>query len=236
MDIKVIASSSKGNCYLLTDGKSQLLLECGIPSTRIKQALGFRLSGVLGCLVTHEHKDHSRAILEVIGSSVDCYLSKGTKEALKLPEHHRLHVIKALEQFDIGSWTILPFEAQHDCEEPLSFLIYNKATGDKVVFATDTYYVKYKFKGLTHIMVECNYSLDILRANVEAGLINEERKRRLLKSHFSLDNVIGFLKANDLSKVQEIHLLHLSSDNSNAELFKNKVMATTGLPVYVAEE
>ena len=82
--------------------------------------------------------------------------------------------------------------------------------------------------------VECNYSLDILRANVEAGLIEPALKSRILKSHFSLENVKEFLKANDLSKVQEIWLLHLSDGNSNAERFKREIQELTGKMVFVA--
>jgi len=158
-------------------------------------------------------------------------MSQGTAEALGL-SGHRLHIIKAKQQFRIGTWTILPFETQHDATEPLGFLLANR-DGDKMLYATDTYYIRYRFQGLTHIAVECNYSLDILRANVEAGMVEPALKNRILKSHFSLENVKKFLLANDLSKVQEIWLLHLSDGNSDAERFKREVRAISGKPVYI---
>lgn len=83
-------------------------------------------------------------------------------------------------------------------------------------------------------MVECNYAKDILYENVKRGAVPEVFKNRLLTSHFSLENVKEFLKANDLSKVQEIHLLHLSDGNSDAERFKREIMAVCGKPVYIA--
>ena len=83
-------------------------------------------------------------------------------------------------------------------------------------------------------MVECNYSLDILKRNVDAGTVPKELKTRILKSHFSLENVKQFLRANDLSKVQEIWLLHLSDGNSNAERFKREIQELTGKMVFVA--
>ena len=92
-------------------------------------------------------------------------------------------------------------------QEPLGSLLANQA-GDKLLYAMDTYYIKYKFLGLTHIMIECNYAADILKTNVKAGLMEPALKSRILKSHFSLENVKNFLKANDLSKIQEIWLLH----------------------------
>src|SRR5690625_5728947 len=82
-------------------------------------------------------------------------------------------------------------------------------------------------------MIECNYSLTILNSNIAAGLTPRFMKRRLIKSHFSLENVVQFLKANDLSKVEEIHLLHLSDTNSNEKEFKAVIQELTGKVVYV---
>ena len=167
-------------------------------------------------------------------AGIDCYMSQGTAEALEI-SGHRLNIIKAKQQFRLGAWTILPFETQHDVAEPLGFLMANQ-DGEKLLYATDTYFIRHRFQGLTHIMVECNYSLDILRANVEAGSVPATLKNRLLKSHFSLENVKEFLKANDLGKVQEIWLLHMSNGNSDSESFKREVMELTGKPTYIAHE
>lgn len=228
------ASSSRGNCFHVSDGSTRLLLECGISFKDIQRKLNFKTSELAGCLVTHEHKDHSKAVPDMIKSGIDCYMSYGTADALGV-SGHRVKTVKAGETFQVGSWTILPFEAQHDAAEPIGYLIITQV-GDKLLFATDTYYIKYKFKGLTTIAVECNYSLDILNDNLESGLVPPAMKNRLLQSHFSLENVKGFLKANDLSGVTEIHLLHLSSDNSDAARFKREIQQLTGKAVYVAGE
>jgi phosphoribosyl 1,2-cyclic phosphodiesterase len=232
IDIKVLASSSKGNCYHVTDGSTSLLLECGIKFKEIQKALNFQTSSIAGCLISHEHKDHCKGVNEVMKAGIDVYTSQGTAEALNL-SGHRYKVIRAKEQFTISTWTILPFDVQHDVSEPLGFLLVNQS-GEKLLFATDTYYIKYKFKGLTHIMMECNYSMDILNENISRGSVPQIMKKRLMKSHFSLENVKEFFKANDLSKVQEIHLLHLSDNNSDEERFKREIMELTGKVVYIA--
>jgi phosphoribosyl 1,2-cyclic phosphodiesterase len=226
------ASGSRGNCYRVTDGRTPILLECGVPYKEIRKKLNFRTSEIVACLISHEHQDHAKAIKDIMKAGIDCYMSAGTVEALGL-SGHRLNIIKARQQFRIGTWTVLPFDTQHDAAEPLGFLLANQA-GDKLLYATDTYYIRYKFHGLTHIMVECNYSLDNLKRNVEAGAVPKELKSRILKSHFSLENVKRFLLANDLSKVQEIWLLHLSDNNSDCERFKREVMELTGKPTYIA--
>lgn len=239
MEIKTIASGSSGNCYRITaNNNSPLLLECGIPIKEIVKALKFSLSSTLGCLITHEHKDHAKAILEVMDWGVDCYCSKGTAEALGIFDKGisvgRLHIIKALQKFDIGDWTVLPFEALHDAAEPLSFLIFNRVTREKLLFATDTYYIPYRFRGLTHIMIECNYAMDVLNEMIDRGVVDSKRKNRILKSHMNLENCMRFLRSNDLSNVDEIILIHLSKNNGDGERFKREVIAATGCPVSLA--
>lgn len=232
MEIKVLASSSSGNCYRVSDGQTVLLLECGIPIAEIRKGLGFRLSEISACLISHNHMDHCKAAGDIIKTGIDVYMSSGTKEVLGL-SGHRIHTVKAKEQFSIGTFVVLPFETEHDAEEPLGYLLYSTATGEKLLFATDTYYVRYKFKGLTHIMVECNYITDILYSNIETGRVPAALKDRLLQSHFSLENVKDFLMANDLSKVQEIYLMHLSNDNSDEERVKREIQGLTGKQVII---
>lgn len=231
IEIKALATGSKGNCYYITDGQTPLLLEAGIAFKDIQKRLNFQTSSIAGCLVSHEHKDHCKSVTDVIKNGINCYMSKGTADALEI-NHHRINYIEAKKQFQLGTWTVLPFDIEHDVADPLGFLLVNDA-GDKLLFATDTYYIKYKFNGLTHLMVECNYSLDILNGNIASGRVPKVMKKRLLRSHFSLENFKAFLMANDLSKVQEIHLLHLSDNNSDEKRFKQEIQALTGKLVFV---
>lgn len=234
VEVKALASSSAGNCYRIDDGFTPLLLECGISFKEIQRRLNFQASSIKGVLVTHEHGDHSKAVKDVMKAGIDCYMSEGTRTALGL-SGHRVKVIQAKQQFQLGTWTILPFDTQHDAAEPLGFLLAGRA-GEKLLYATDTYYCRYKFNGLTAILIECNYAPDILTANVESGAVPEALKNRLIRSHFSLPNVKEFLKANDLSKVREIHLIHLSDGNSDADRFKREIAELTGRMVFVADK
>lgn len=49
--IKIIASGSSGNCYLL----DRIIIECGIPFKKLQKAVNYELKGVEWCLVTHGH-------------------------------------------------------------------------------------------------------------------------------------------------------------------------------------
>lgn len=233
IEIQPLASSSAGNAYRISDGHTTLLLEAGIRYKDLQRALDFRVSEIAGCLITHEHGDHCKAASDLAKAGVDIYASSGTLGTLQLPGH-RVKPIQAKVQFSIGTWTVMPFDVEHDVAEPLGFLLANQV-GEKLVFLTDTYYCRYKFQGLTHIMVETNYSLKILDDNIAAGIVPLELRSRLLKSHFSLENAKDFLAANDLSNVQEIWLLHLSDTNSDEDVFKREIQELTGKQVFVAK-
>jgi phosphoribosyl 1,2-cyclic phosphodiesterase len=232
MDIKVFGSGSKGNCYWVTDGSTPLLIEAGLPFKQIQQKLNFHVSDLGGVLITHEHMDHAKSVKDFMKAGIDCYMTAGTAEALGI-SGHRLKIIRTKQQIKIGTWTVLPFDVQHDCAEPVGFLLADPA-GDKLLYVTDTYYIKYKFKGLTQLMIECNHSYEILNRNVELGLLDPGLRSRLTQSHFSLENVKNFLKANDLSKVRKIYLIHMSDGNSNEKQFKREIAGLTGKPVYIA--
>lgn len=232
MNITVIASGSSGNAYRVDDGETSLLLDAGIPLRLIKQALNFRVRDIAGCLITHAHGDHAKAAGDLAKAGVDIYTSKGTLDACRLTGH-RMKAVEALKEINIGTFAVLPFDVQHDAPDPLGFLLTSRATGEKLLYFTDTYYIKYRFTGLTHIMGECNYSMDIIEQSVRNGYIPPELVPRLIKSHMSLDHFLDLLKANDLRQVKQIYLLHLSNNNSDAERFKEAVQKLTGTEVYV---
>jgi phosphoribosyl 1,2-cyclic phosphodiesterase len=235
MKLKVIGSNSKGNAYFLETKTGGLLLDAGLRLRDIQKALGFDFNSILGCLITHEHQDHCKGVRALTFLGIDCYMSMGTLKTMQSLNTHRLMPIISGMQFDIGDFTILPFDTEHDSAQPLGFFIQYRPTGERLVYLTDSYYCKYKFPRLNYILIECNYCLDILKSNIEAGLIPEALKNRLLESHFSLDNVKDFLQANDLSEVRKIVLIHLSDGNSDAERMVREIKELTGKDVEVAE-
>lgn len=226
MNIKVIASGSSGNCYKIDNGKTALLIECGIPIKKIKEACGFDFSDISGCLITHEHGDHCKAVRDVMAAGIDVYCSDGTADFLDLKGYFHFQVIHPDLELKIGSFKVRAFRVHHDAVEPFGYLITSTATNERLLFITDSYYTEYKFLNLTCIMIEANYSND--------AIANAENKNRILRSHMSIENCIDMLKANDLSKVKQIYLLHLSSKNSDAAEFKRKVQEATGCEVHIA--
>lgn len=228
MNITVHHSGSSGNLIQVDD----ILIEAGVPIKEIKRSLGFRLSEIQACLVSHSHGDHAKGLKDLLKAGVDCYCSWGTSEALHL-EGHRLHIIGDVSyQFKVGPWDVKSFPVVHDAPGSLGFLIAKGA--QKLLYACDTNYIPYRFRGLTHILLGVDYDSEILKDNIANGTVNLEVGKRILTNHMSLQTAIKFFKANDMSKVREIYLLHLSNDNSDAERFKSEIEQLTGRPVYVA--
>lgn len=233
MNLQVINSNSAGNCYILENDNEALLIECGVRFDLIKKALRFNLRKVVGCLCTHEHGDHAKAILEVQKAGINVYASQGTHLACGTLCSHRSVIVKSQRQFKVGSFTVLPFDTRHDVAEPLGFLIHHSETG-MVLFLTDSYYSNYKFPGLNNIIIEANYCQSILDQRLADGANPKFLRDRVITSHMSLATCKSMLRANDLSAVNNIVLIHLSDSNSHAERFQREVEEATGKMVHVA--
>lgn len=114
------------------------------------------------------------------------------------------------------------------------FLIQNNETKEKLLYATDTYYIKYKFKKLNYLLIECNYISEIVKENIRNNTINKSRYTRLLESHLSLENLINFLKANDLSNTKKIVICHLSDQNSSEQQMIESIYNVTQIETIAA--
>lgn len=231
MDVQIIASSSKGNCYALRCDDSVLLLEAGIPVSKLREKLTARLSRVVACLVTHEHKDHAGYVQQYLDAGIPVHMSPGTRRAVGAGY--------VLEQqawpcglYSIGGWTVTRFPVEHDAEEPVGFII-TAPDYTRVVFAVDTYLLSYKFHNINVWMLECNYELPILQENIAAGAVHEAQAKRILQSHMSVDHVAAFLNTQDLSKTQAVYLLHGSDRNLNKQTAVDKIRGVVAVPVYM---
>ena len=71
MHLHTLGSSSKGNCYLLTDKNNHtLILDLGIGLQDIKRAIDYDLSRVVGAVVTHRHGDHAKYLAEAARAGI----------------------------------------------------------------------------------------------------------------------------------------------------------------------
>lgn len=130
-----LASSSHGNAYIVSDRDTRILLECGVSHRKLQKLSGFKVTAFDACLVSHEHKDHSKCVSDIVASGIPVYMSEGTASSLEVVG---AHIVSHGEQFSIGTIDIVPFNTFHDAQEPLGFLFRSRINGDVLVFATDT--------------------------------------------------------------------------------------------------
>lgn len=235
--VETLGSSSKGNCYRLRSGSRSLLLECGLPWKEIRRKLNFETSELDGCLVSHFHGDHARAVRDLLRAGINVYASPETLEhAGRIDNHRAIPISHSLMGWEIGeTWRVRAFDTVHDADGSLGFEVYDE-TGDKLVFLTDTAYCKYRFHGTNILMIEANFSEEILQRNVDDGKIEPFVAKRIRENHMSIERVIDFLGKNDLSRCREIRLLHMSDGNSDAEKAKRMVQEATGIITIVEDE
>lgn len=242
MDIKILASGSSGNCYHISDGETSILLDAGIPIRQIRIGCDFQLSKVSGCLVTHYHGDHSKAVPDLLYHGIAIYITRAEAEKIPLVFAGKpIHFLRRNDEsedstyanFKVGTFQVLPFPVEHDTPEPVGYLLRSTVTGEKLLYFTDSYYVRYRFTGLTHIIGECNYDSESLWEHLETGKTPSARAKRLFTSHMSLENFLDLLKATDLSRLRQIYICHMSNDHGDEAKIKAAVQRLTGAEVYV---
>ena len=217
MKLTVLGSSSKGNGYLLHNGGEALVIEAGIRLLEVKKKLDFRISSINGCIVSHGHLDHAKYIRRYADAGIDILAPEDAFPG----SHYRFHKGIHGKGYKLGRFRVIPYEVPHDVP-CFCYLIDHPETG-RILFLTDTWICEYKFPDLRHIIIEANYADDILEENILKGIEHPSKRERLLTSHMELQTTKAFLKAQDLSKVQDVVLIHLSENNSDERMFVNEI-------------
>lgn len=219
MQLRCLGSGSSGNCYLLENKTECLVLEAGIPFKEVKKALDFNISKIVGVIVSHCHEDHVK------------YCSEYPKAGISIFKAYEIMT----PNIEFGNFSIRPFKLEHDVE-CYGFHINHKEMGN-LVFATDTYYVKYRFSNINHIMIECNYSQKIIDSRVRQGETIKGLRDRVLQSHMELETCKEFIRTNAAASLDTVTLLHLSDGNSDSMLFQKEIQGILPFAtVYVADK
>lgn len=231
MILQVLGSNSNGNCYVLSNESEAIVLEAGINPMEVKKAVNFNIAKITALLASHCHGDHFKYADKFSKMGIPVYSGAETFEKMGWKSDN---ILTHGELIKIGNFKIMPFNLKHDVP-CLGFLIDHPETG-QILFATDTYYIPFKFSNIHHWMIECNYRKDILDKNCPAGSFKKILRDRTLESHMSYETCEKALLANDLSQTRTITLIHLSDGNSNAREFRSGIEKATGIKTYVAEK
>ncbi|KKN08796.1 hypothetical protein LCGC14_1052980 [marine sediment metagenome] len=230
MKFQQFHSGSKGNLYEIEANNSdKLIIDAGVSISRVKKALKYDFRRVVGCLASHSHFDHTKAVKKLIKLGISVHASRRTFFELGL-NGDKCKVVQRNELVKLGAIEFRAFKTQH-CPGSLGFII--KADNEYCLFATDTAslfdFPNFKF---SIIAIECNYDNDILQKRIYASKINEVAVSRTL-SHMEKQVTTDWLKRADLSNCRQINLLHLSDSNIDKEQVAKEINEMTFIETVV---
>jgi phosphoribosyl 1,2-cyclic phosphodiesterase len=128
MKIRVLGSSSAGNCSVVWDGARGILIDCGLSFRYISthlHALGLSWNSIAGVLITHAHGDHvhPRTTHAAIEMGIPLFSPPPVVEAItkELPSLRKALSqgrVRPLESrsFSIGPFDVTAFEVPHDSQ------------------------------------------------------------------------------------------------------------------------
>lgn len=192
MRISVFASGSSGNCLLLSDGGTNILIDAGISMRRVVstlKAVGISMENIGGVLITHEHSDHVSGLKMLLKHyNVPVYAPHTVANRLRgmIPEvEEHMKIIPVGREFSIGNLSVTAFHTPHDTDESVGY----RVRGNGVfAIATDTGHVTEEMldnlAGVDAVLIEANHDVKMLCD----GRYPATLKRRILSDHGHLSN------------------------------------------------
>lgn len=217
MEILYSITGSKGNCSVIESGDKHLLvIDAGIKYRTVDKSIGYRLHKADVILITHVHDDHTHYLDDFIFNRTKVFISHNTLSGCNIyaskDSYFFIDESNTLETdgFKVSAFELVHTHANGTPCECYGFLILDKSTGEKMLWATDTQFIKNRFPPLEYYCIESNY-FESDDYNEDIDYIQKKVEQRRLQSHMSFESAVKFLKMQDLSKCKEIRLLHLSS-------------------------
>ena len=224
--LTTLSSSSKGNCHILEDDSSSIMVDCGIDASYIlKYIKPKKLEGVF---ITHRHKDHSKGV-EKLSAFTSCkyYMNEETCLFTTLYGNRFKEEIHNKQIIDLNNFKVLCFNVYHDVQNT-NFVIYHKPTNNKILYITDTSSINnLKFVDINYYIIEGNFSKEwdlssdkYIRTNSDVG-------------HMPIEDTIEFLNNNINDKTKGIFISHISNSFKNYKEFEDKVKKNIKLDIPV---
>jgi phosphoribosyl 1,2-cyclic phosphodiesterase len=225
LKVCVLASSSSGNCTLVTTEKTRILVDAGLSRketfTRLAAA-GEDPAKLDAILISHEHSDHV-AGLPVLAKSLRApvFLTDVTAEAVVWNDTKPvLEKFQAGARLVIGDIEIDTFTVPHDAADPVGFCF--RTQGLRFGMVTDLGYlpenVKYNLRRTDILLLESNHDLEMLKVGPYPWAVKQRVMGR--RGHLSNDVASGFVAEAMDTGTQTLILGHLSQNNNHPELVR----------------
>ena len=219
-------SGSSGNSLFVETENTKLLVDAGVSSKKIEEALHFinvEPSSIDAILVTHEHTDHVQGLGTFSKKfNIPVFANQETIDNMpnqteKISEKN-LKKFKISDKFSIGDININSFSIPHDAANPCGFNIFKD--NKKISIATDIGHID---KKIIHNLEESSFIL--LEANYDEQVLKYSSYPYNLKTRIAgpighLSNSIAGKTISYLLKfgLKNAMLGHLSKENNFPEL------------------
>lgn len=222
-----LGSGSAGNCMVIEQAHTRLLLDCGFSANEIAkrlQALDLKPEQISGILVTHEHDDHAKGAFKFAAKfNVPVWLSHGS---LRMCERYmsaapiQINIIDSHTLFSIEDIEINPYPVPHDAREPTQFTFSdgNYKLGVLTDAGSSTAHIEHVLSGCDALVLECNHDLGMLENGPYAWTLKKRVGSRL--GHLDNQSAAALLAKLDNGKLKHILAAHLSAKNNTADLAK----------------
>ena len=228
----VLASGSKGNCTVLSGGRTRILVDAGLSCRELFRRM--RLAERQAEPEAQENDpqtDPDEADVESSAPSAAPTSSDPAPDPASDPSGGRPPTLKddptwlpaieyfqAGQPFSIGDICLSPFTIPHDAADPVGFVFASE--GVRLGFATDLGYispnVREQLRALDLLLLESNHDLEMLRDGPYPWSVKQRVLSRV--GHLSNDAASEFLAADYDGQAAYIVLGHLSENNNLPEL------------------
>ena len=123
MKYAVLASGSKGNSTIVSSGKTNILIDCGISKKRLNERLaicGLGITDINIVLVTHSHSDHTAGLKNFDESMQFSQLFVLGKN---IPESQ---ILCPFTKYKFGDFFVTPIPLSHDAINTTGYIIEDK--------------------------------------------------------------------------------------------------------------
>ncbi|WP_010501369.1 MBL fold metallo-hydrolase [Paenibacillus elgii] len=223
MKVTILASGSAGNCIHLQSEGVGILIDAGVPKTKIEKRMieaGINpASDIQAIFITHAHGDHIKGLPIANKWHIPIYTTAGEWHGISGVNDELRQTLGTLhgryETIVLGGLHIYPFKIHHDAYEPVGYAIEDD-NGDRACIVFDTGHIDQDMlemmEGSIYI-VEANYDEDMLVNGPYADYL----KVRIMsddRGHLSNEQTAMALAKLVKGKGERIYLTHLSSNNN----------------------
>jgi phosphoribosyl 1,2-cyclic phosphodiesterase len=224
MRLCVLASSSSGNSTLVEAGGVRVLIDAGLPGSRISKLLasvGVEADSLEAIVVSHEHRDHITGVGVLARRfGLPVYINAPTYDRGRqiMGELPHYSIFENGRPFRLGDLEIEPFSQPHDAADPVGFVC--RSGSVSVGLAMDlgkvTGLVQSKLAGCRAVILESNHDEGMLMN----GPYSWPLKQRIRSDRGHLSNAGAARTLLKLIPDGTRHVLlgHISKENNQPDL------------------